>query len=128
MGENTNNSNEINLENRSIENVNVEVISNTITRNGATVIITDNNETSFSWNKEIYKIERKYNDVWKELNNTRKEGYDILLLGYVRDENNQYKFEIDWTEIYGTLSDGIYRIVEISAENEIAYSNEFEIK
>ena len=116
------------LEKRSIENVKVEVLEDTISQNGATVVITDNNDISFSWNKEIYKIEEKKEESWREVTPNRN-GFDCTV-GYGRDENNQFRFELNWEEIYGSLKNGTYRIVEIPSDDSkaVVYSNEFEIR
>ncbi len=116
------------LENRTVENVKVEILEDTISKTGATVIITDNNEISFSWNKELFRIEQKKEGNWSEVNPNR-DGFDLLLIGYGRDENNQFKFALDWEEYYGSLENGIYRVAEMptDAKGVIAYSNEFEI-
>lgn len=124
---NTNYFNSADLEKRSLENVKVEVLENTVSRTGATVIIVDNNDISFSWNKEVYRIEQKKDNNWKEVT-PNKDGFDISI-GYNRDENNKFKFELNWEQDYGSLPNGIYRILEIptDAKGIIAYSNEFEI-
>ncbi len=115
------------LNNRTLEKVKVEVVEESVTRTGATVIIIDNNDVNFSWNKEVYKIEQKQDNNWSEVT-PNKNGFDITI-GYNRDENNQFKFELNWKQDYGSLQNGIYRIVEIptDATGIIAYSNEFEI-
>lgn len=119
--------NSADLENRCLENVKVEVLKNTVSRTGATIIIVDNNDISFSWNKEVYRIEQKKDNIWKEVT-PNKDGFDFSI-GYNRDENNKFKFELNWEQDYGSLQNGIYRIVEIAtdAKGIIAYSNEFEI-
>lgn len=120
------------LENRNLENVKIEVLEETVTANGLTVIITDNNDISYTWDPDFYKVEQKINDTWQEI--LPKKPLDSELIGYTRDENNQFKFEINWTRYYGTLENGIYRIVEIpfnypgEKTYNCAYSNEFEIK
>lgn len=119
------------LENRNLENVKVEVLEETITANGLTVIITDNNDISYTWHRDFYKVEQKINGTWQEV--LPEKPLDGELIGYTRDENNQFKFEINWTKYYGTLENGIYRIVEIPINYpgektyNCAYSNEFEI-
>lgn len=122
----TNSSETIDLQNRNIENVTVEIIEDTITKSGATVVITDNNEIPYSWDENFYRIEKKINGNWQDINSNKP--MDSLLIGYLRNENNQIKFNINWSSDYGTLDAGTYRILEIATEGSIiAYSNEFQI-
>ena len=108
---------------RKSELVTLEVLENTITNESATLIITDNNDVAFEFG-EYFEIEKKENNNWNELNYLAEKKY--LLLAYKRDENNQYKFVINWKNEYGILPSGIYRIVKYS--NDIKFcSNEFEI-
>lgn len=108
---------------RKSELVTLEVLENTITNESATLIITDNNDVAFEFG-EYFEIEKKENNDWNELNYLPEKKY--LLLAYKRDENNQYKFVINWKNEYGILPSGIYRIVKYS--NDIKFcSNEFEI-
>ena len=108
---------------RKSELVKLEVLENTITNESATLIITDNNDVAFEFG-EYFEIEKKENNNWNELNYLAEKKY--LLLAYKRDENNQYKFVINWKNEYGILPSGIYRIVKYS--NDIKFcSNEFEI-
>lgn len=108
---------------RKSELVTLEVLENTITNESATLIITDNNDVAFEFG-EYFEIEKKENNDWNELNYLVEKKY--LLLAYKRDENNQYKFVINWKNEYGILPSGIYRIVKYS--NDIKFcSNEFEI-
>lgn len=121
-----------NLENRSVENVKVEIVEETVTANGLTVVITDNNDISYTWDPDFYKIEQKINNTWQEVSPNKP--LESILIGYNRNENNQFKFKINWTQYYGTLENGTYRVVEIpipfngETEYVYAYSNEFEIK
>lgn len=106
------------------ELVMLEILEDTITNESATLIITDNNGVPFEFG-EYFEIEKKENNEWDELDYLAEKKY--LLLAYKRDENNQYKFVINWKDEYGILPSGIYRIVKYS--NDIKFcSNEFEIE
>lgn len=79
----TNNGNKyekIDLSNRSVENVFVEVKQETVSESGATMIITDNNEVAYTWDPDIYRIEKKINGEWKDINPNRE--FDSLMIGY----------------------------------------------
>ncbi len=127
--EDVNNSTNIELNyNRSIENVTIEVLEDTISRDGVTVVITDNNEDQYGWGED-YIIERKDGDEWQEIEPTKSK--ITRLIAYKRDEKNQVTFNIKWNEYYGSLEDGIYRIGKNAGsyqEDNLVYSEEFEIK
>ena len=113
---------------RSPENVQIKVIDDTISENGITIVITDNNKTPYNWG-ENYKIEQKNNDIWEEI----KPNKNVIVnsVNYNVDENNQITYRINWNEYYGTLEKGIYRIVKSVSDNDTninIYSDEFEIQ
>lgn len=113
---------------RSPENVQIKVIDDTISGNGITIVITDNNKTPYNWG-ENYKIEQKNNDIWEEI----KPNKNVIVnsVNYNVDENNQITYRINWNEYYGTLEKGIYRIVKSVSDNDTninIYSDEFEIQ
>lgn len=114
--------------NRSVENVTIEVLKDTITRESAEILITDKNEKPFYWGNE-FKIQNINNGKWNDLkfiNDTANYNEVINEL----DENNQVKININYGKYYGPLEDGTYRIVmKVYDGQEIdLYSEEFEIK
>lgn len=111
---------------RSPENVQIKVINDTISENGVTIVITDNNKTPYNWG-ENYKIEQKNNDIWEEIKPNKK--VIVHSVAYNVDENNQITCRINWNEYYGTLEKGIYRIVKAVGDTDTnIYSDEFEIQ
>ena len=114
--------------NRSAENVTIEVLNDTITRESAEILITDKNEKPFYWGNE-FKVQNINNGKWNDvkcINDTANYNEVINEL----DENNQVKINIDYGKFYGPLEDGTYRIVmKVYGGQEIdLYSEEFEIK
>lgn len=96
------------LSKRNINNVSMAIKENTLTRNGATLVITDNNEMSYEYG-EYYKIEKLEGNNWIsaptltdvfEFNSS----YDYISNG------NTIEFPVNWTKYYGTLENGQYRI------------------
>ena len=87
--------------------------------------ITDNNEVPYSLN-DRYKIEKLNNEEWEEVERINPEKVLLIVKKYNLDENNQYNFEINWTNGYGELEEGTYRIVK-EFEEDVFYSNEFVI-
>lgn len=131
VNDNSNNINmpEENLDvNRSEKDVTIEVLTDTVTRKSAEILITDKNETPFFWG-ESFRVQKKDNGDWKDLKYIVD---DLIAIGIMHklDENNQLKMKLDYGKYYGTLKKGVYRIVKTVYNNKEInlYSNEFEIK
>ena len=112
---------------RKPELVTLEVDTDTLSKIGVTLIITDNNETSYGWGKD-YEVQKKENNNWINLEPSKP--MIVQDIGYMLDENNQCKQNIDWSHYYGKLENGTYRIKKKVYDNKYIdlYSNEFEIK
>lgn len=95
-------------EKEKLTNITTEISD--ISSTGATIIITDTNEESYVYT-EWYKIEKKENEKWIELE-TQIKDYGFDTMGFSVDENNKVKFVIDWEQLYGKLEMGDYRIVK----------------
>lgn len=116
-----------NIEDYYIKDVNLvtlEINEDTVTSENATLIITDNNVVAYNF-EYYFEIERKKDGGWQEVE--RLNDRSSLLLGYNRNENNQYIFNTNWKNEYGTLEIGTYRIVKYSEGIKFC-SNEFKIK
>ena len=81
-----------------ISGVSMEIKDGTLTRDGATVIITDTSGKNYTYGKEA-KIILEGNYGWN-------------MIGYYVDENNKLELNINWKWLYGSLDDGKYRIVK----------------
>ncbi|MBQ8299054.1 MAG: hypothetical protein IJX99_04175 [Clostridia bacterium] len=112
--------------NRNKENVTIEVLVDTVSSSGATIVITDKNEDPYGWGKS-YKIEQKVDGEWKELKPKTEMIFEEI--AYVLNENGQFEQDIDWTRFYGELENGTYRIVKDTYEKGYInfYSNEFRL-
>lgn len=114
--------------NRSPENVTIKVIEDTISRDSASILITDNNEDKYGWGVEFH-IEKKVNNNWEQMNFIRG---DLAwnAIAYNLDENNQLIQKVRYGDYYGSLEDGIYRIEKRVYDNGYVsiYSDEFEIR
>ena len=75
----------------------------------ATIIITDTNNKPFVWGPG-FKIQVKQNEIWKDLEPLQEMNFEEI--SYELNENNQYEEKIDWTNYYGALGVGNYRIVK----------------
>lgn len=114
--------------NRSPENVTIEVLADTITREMAEILITDKNEDVYGWG-ENFHLEKKVNENWEKLEMT-SDKLTFNALAYLPNENGELKMKVNYGKYYGTLENGIYRIVKSIYDGEEIdlYSNEFEIK
>ena len=91
-----------------IENVSVSISDISLT--GATVIIKDTNEKPYTQG-EWYKIEKEVDGKWYEVEPII-DNYGFNSIGYLPDENNEVKHEIDWEWLYGEMPVGSYRILK----------------
>lgn len=110
------NTSEVENSNRSMDKITMTIKEGTLTKTSATVFIEDTNDSPYSYG-EWYRIDKKENDDWKELDTINSVPEIALpMLEYGHIERN-----IDWTETYGPLSKGEYRIVKrpVGVDNEI---------
>lgn len=113
--------------NRKSELVTLEIDKDTLSKVGVTLIITDNNEKSYGWGQG-YIVQKKVNNEWNDLE--PNEPMVVNDIAYTLDENNQWKYKIDWSNYYGKLENGTYRIKKNVYDDGYIdlYSDEFEIK
>ena len=108
-----------------LEGVTMKLKDNTLTKSGATIIITDDNEIKYTY-EEYYKLEKRIDHVWYEL----KSRGDVFFneIGYLVDDNNELEMDIDWSKTYGNLTSGKYRIIKRIYDGEYKYfSVEFDL-
>ena len=108
-----------------LEGVTMNIKENTLTKSGATIIITDNNKTKYTY-EEYYKLEKRIDHIWYEL----KPKSDVIFneMGYLVDDNNELEMNIDWSKTYGNLTSGKYRIIKRIYDGEYKYfSVEFDL-
>ena len=115
-----------NLEKPSYDNKNVTItiLTETITEDSVEILITDN-RGNFSWG-DYFKVQTKTNDNWEDLK-LIKDNSISRALAYKLDKNNQLKMKINYSEYYGKLEKGIYRIAK-EFQGTYFYSDEFKIK
>lgn len=104
-----------------LDEVTSSVKEGTVTPNGVTIIIIDNNEAHYGYSKRWYLIEKKIDEKWEPLN-LRKD----MIISDEEDIPTIYsdrtEITIDWSEYYGELEKGIYRI----AKKAYVYNQDFE--
>lgn len=111
---------------RSPNNVKIEVIESSISPTGVTILITDNNKHCYAWGEQ-FSIQEKINGQWQDL----KYITDTVAFNEIAYalKNNQLTLKINWTNYYGELSNGTYRIVKQVYDGKYInlYSNEFKV-
>lgn len=109
-----------------MKNVSLEVVDGSVTSKSLELLITDNNEPSFTWG-EHYKIQEKVNDIWVDVNPKRQATFTDL--GYRVDENNQINQTINFSSFYKLNKNSTYRVAkQVDAGAHIYFcSNEFKI-
>lgn len=114
-----------NLNARSIDNVTIEVKEDSITRTGATFVVTDKNKEFCTYGDE-YHIEVKKNGKW-EIQMPIVDS--ILVEAYVAQPTKSvYEIKKDWSKIYGELENGEYRFaLKMQANKEEYAYTEFTI-
>lgn len=93
-----------------LENIKIEIKEGTLTRSGATIVITDlgKNKTSFG---DSYLIEKKVFNKWKTLK-CKNEWWTMQGYHANPDMNNQLIMTVNWENNYGKLSKGKYRLLK----------------
>ena len=107
------------LDKYALKNVSMQVKTETLTRTGATVVITDTNENHYGYD-QWYRIEQNTYDGWTEVEPITDE-YAFTDLGLLVGEDNMLEDKIDWSKLYGELDDGNYRIVKRVYDNGYKY-------
>ncbi len=109
------------------QKVKIEIQANSITPEGATIIISDENEIPYLW-KENYTLMKKVDNIWENVSPLTEMNFSKS--PYLKKENDKITQVLDWNNYYGKLSAGIYKVVK----NVYTYydlsidSEEFEIK
>lgn len=112
---------------RSLEKATVEIVTGTLTKTSATIKISDKNEKTYEWGPG-YRIQVKEGETWKNAN-ILQDSVSFPDVKYSLDENGEMEELLNWVDIYGELTNGIYRIAKPLNDNGYleAYSNEFTI-
>lgn len=104
------------------ENITMEIKEGTLTKTGATIVITDLSGKNNTFSKE-FRIDQKRGGKWYTLKDNSKNVVDVMP---GQEEDKKLEQELNWEKNYGTLSDGYYRIVKKINNKDIVV--EFEIE
>lgn len=111
-----------------INKVFISIKENSATPEGVTIIIKDLN-TPEPTTEAAFSLQVKNNNTWENYPSL-SESITWNLLAYV-GKDYTLEQELNFTNIYGSLPEGIYRIcknISVDGTNYPIYSNEFEIK
>lgn len=95
---------------KSLDKVTMTIKEGTLTKTGSTVIITDNNEEPYGYG-EWFRIDKKEEGKWKEVK-IINEDYTFNAIGILLSQGKPYEDKIDWSDLYGELKEGEYRLVK----------------
>ena len=101
-------------ENGNVENASdssMVIKDGTLTPSGATVVLTN----SYGYDR-WFRIDKEENGEWKEAE-TINNNYSFTAEAYLTNGNSEVEIPIDWTDLYGTLENGKYRIVKRAFNN-----------
>lgn len=107
-----------------VKDVSMVIKDGTLTRNGATIIITDNSDMNYTYGEE-YRIDKYSASNWKEVDVVLDGNYAWNSIGYMVGEDNTLELDIKWEWLYGSLENGYYRIAK--SVNNKEFSIEFKI-
>ena len=92
--------------------------SRTVKNTGATVSITDKNDVPYTYG-EWYRIDKKENGRWRELEPIQE--IDFSDIGWEVGEDGKIEKEFNWSNLYGELESGNYRLIKRVYDNGYYY-------
>ncbi len=99
--------------------VSISIKENTLTKTGATIIISDISEPKNTYG-EWFRIDKKTNGFWDELKSI-DENYGFNDIGLIVGEDDKLEINADWSKKYGELEKGEYRLVKELYDGEHIY-------
>lgn len=104
---------------RSRNNVSLTIQEGSLTKTGATIVITDTNESPYTYG-EWFRIDKKQGEEWKELKPITDQ-YAFNEIAWIVGKDGTVKDTVDWSDLYGTLEKGEYRLVKEVYDTEKFY-------
>ena len=107
-----------------VNKVNIIIKEGTLTNESATIIITDINDNPISWGVD-FLVEVKKDDKWELV--PQKAEVTWIEIAMMPNESGITEINCKWTEMYGKLESGTYRIVKnnYSQQYDKVYSEPF---
>jgi len=110
-----------------IDGVSMKIKEGSLTDTSMVIIIEDLNNEKYTFRQEFY-IEKKESDRWKKLE-VITDNYGFNEMGYLVVDDNLLEMKQDWSNMYGKLLKGNYRLVKniYKNSNKLYFSVEFKI-
>ncbi len=93
--------------NKGVSDITMTIKKETLTRKSATVVLESKSDYSCG---EIYSIDKKEDGEWRSMTEINR--YIFTFVGWIPGKDGKIKCKIDWSERYGELENGEYRIVK----------------
>ena len=106
------------------ENVKISIKNDSVTKTSALMVIEDKNDSPKPWGVDFLIQKLGDNEKWVEL--LLNENATWVSIAMLPNENGITEMQTDWSNIYGELGNGTYRIVKYNGTN-ILYSETFKI-
>ena len=94
---------------RTIDKVTMTLQEATLTKTGATFVITDKNEAPYGYGED-YGIQKKENGIWKNVPLINE--FIVPAIGIIPNKEGKITFNVNWSKPYGELEKGTYRFVK----------------
>lgn len=101
---------------KTLQKVSMKIKEGTLTKTGATIIITDKNETPYTYGT-WYRIDKKVEGKWKACKPI-VEDYGFTDIAMLVGKDKTLEIKEDWSKLYGALEVGTYRFVKSQYEAE----------
>lgn len=109
------------------DKVSISIKENTLTNNGATIIIKNNSDDIYVYGPE-YIIQTKKDGNWIEVETITGDPLAWNSIAYILKANEEKELNIDWSLGYGELTSGQYRLVKKVFKEEDRPIDDSEIK
>ena len=109
------------------DKVSISIKENTLTNNGATIIIKNNSDDIYVYGPE-YIIQTKKDGNWIEVETITGDPLVWNSIAYILKANEEKELNIDWSLGYGELTSGQYRLVKKVFKEEDRPIDDSEIK
>lgn len=100
--------------NRTLEKVSMKIKEGTLTKTGATIVITDKNESPYTYGT-WYRIDKKVEGQWQACKPILAD-YGFTEIAMLVKKDGTLEIKEDWSKLYGTLEAGSYRLVKSQYE------------
>lgn len=109
-----------NAELNEADGVSMTIKKGTLTRKSATVVISDTNGKEANIYGSDFRVDKKENEEWKEVEKSHND-YAFNDMAYYVDDEGKLEFVCNWEYMYGKLENGEYRIVKYTFPNTVTY-------